>query len=195
MIGVIPPGLLNMTAAKISLKDGYNRGVIFSIGVCVVVILQTYIAMVLGEYLTLHQGIVEILQRVALVLFILITVYFLVIANKNEAPKLEPKIGSIHSRFFQGMFMSALNMFPIPFHAYMSVTLSTWGWLDFEPSSISSYVAGVTSGTFTMLYVYIFFFEKIKGRALTSPKNMNLIIGSITGVISLFTLINILKDL
>ncbi|OIQ30031.1 MAG: lysine transporter LysE [Bacteroidetes bacterium MedPE-SWsnd-G2] len=195
MIGVIPPGLLNMTAAKISLKDGYNRGVIFSVGVCVVVIAQTYIAMVLGEYLTLHPGVVEILQRVALVLFVLITIYFLVIANKNETPKINPKISSIHSRFFQGMFMSALNMFPIPFHAYMTVTLSSWGWLNFEPSSIASYVAGVASGTFAMLYVYIFFFDKIKGKALTSQKNMNLIIGGITGVISLITFINILKDL
>ena len=31
-IGVVPPGLLNLTAAKISLKEGYPRGFIFSLG-------------------------------------------------------------------------------------------------------------------------------------------------------------------
>ncbi|NNL61930.1 MAG: lysine transporter LysE, partial [Flavobacteriaceae bacterium] len=40
LIGVIPPGLLNMNAAKISLKEGYGRGIMFSIGVCLVVAVQ-----------------------------------------------------------------------------------------------------------------------------------------------------------
>jgi len=29
-IGVIPPGLLNMTVAKISLKEGASRGILFA---------------------------------------------------------------------------------------------------------------------------------------------------------------------
>ena len=44
LIGVIPPGLLNMTAAKISLKEGHVRGIMFSVGACVTVLFQTYIA-------------------------------------------------------------------------------------------------------------------------------------------------------
>jgi uncharacterized membrane protein YdcZ (DUF606 family) len=54
---------------------------------------------------------------------------------------------------------------------------------------------GAAMGTFVMLYVYIFFFDKIKNKALTSQKNMNYIIGGITGFISIFTLINIVKEL
>ena len=65
LVGVIPPGLLNMTAAKISLKEGYVRGIVFSIGVCVIVFLQTYLAAMLARYLSNHQDVVDILQRVA----------------------------------------------------------------------------------------------------------------------------------
>jgi len=50
-------------------------------------------------------------------------------------------------------------------------------------------------GTFVMLYFYIFFFDKIKNKSLTSQKSMNYIIGGITGVISIITLINIIKEL
>jgi len=194
-VGVIPPGLLNMTAAKISLKEGYNRGIIFSIGVCVIVCLQTYIAAIFAKYLSNHPEVVDILQRVALVIFILITIYFLLLARKQPKPNVEANVRSKHRRFFQGMLLSALNVFPIPYQAYMTITLASIGWLTFENYSIISYVAGAATGTFVMLYIYIFFFDKIKNDKLTSQKNMNYVIGSITGLIAVFTLINIIKEL
>ena len=54
LIGVIPPGLLNMTAAKISLKEGAGRGIMFSTGVCLVVFFQTYIAAIFSRYLSIN---------------------------------------------------------------------------------------------------------------------------------------------
>lgn len=195
LIGVVPPGLLNMTAAKISLKEGHVRGVMFSIGVCVIVILQTYIAAIFARYLTMHPEVIDILQRAAFVIFILIAIYFLFIAKSQSNQQLHPKIKSKHSRFFQGIFLSAINVFPIPYQAYMTITLASFGWLDFSQISIISYISGAAMGTFVMLYVYIFFFEKIRGKAFTSQKNMNYIIGGITGVIAIFTLINIIKEI
>jgi threonine/homoserine/homoserine lactone efflux protein len=195
LVGVIPPGLLNMTAAKISLKDGSNRGILFSIGVCVIVCLQTYIAAIFAKYLSNHPEVVDILQRVALVIFILITIYFLLLARKQPKPDVEANMRSKHSRFFQGMLLSALNVFPIPYQAYMTITLASFGWLTFETYSIISYVAGAATGTFVMLYFYIFFFDKITNEKLKSQKSMNYIIGTITGIIAVFTLINIIKEL
>jgi threonine/homoserine/homoserine lactone efflux protein len=195
LIGVIPPGLLNMTAAKISLKEGYNRGVMFSIGVCLIVIVQTYIAVIFARYLSNHPDVIDILQRVALVIFILITIYYLLIAKKTTNPELINNSKSKHRRLFFGMFLSCLNVFPIPYQAYMSITLASFGWLTFDITSIASYVAGAAMGTFVMLYMYIFFFDKIKNKSITSQKNMNYIIGGITGIISIFTLINIIKEL
>jgi threonine/homoserine/homoserine lactone efflux protein len=195
LIGVIPPGLLNMTAAKISLKEGYSRGIMFSIGVCITVMVQTYIAVIFARYLSNHPDVIDILQRVALVIFILISIYFLFLAKKSARPNIEHHVKSKHSRLFFGMFLSSLNVFPIPYQAYMSITIATFGWLSFDLTSIASYVAGAAMGTFVMLYVYIFFFDKIKSRSFTSQKNMNYIIGGITGIISIVTLINIIKEL
>lgn len=184
-----------MTAAKISLKEGHVRGMMFSVGACVVVFLQTYIAAMFARYLSNHQSVIEILQRVAFVVFVLITVYFLLIAKSEPKPEVEPHSKSKHSRFFQGMFLSAINVFPIPYQAYMTITIASFGWMDFERTSIISYVAGAATGTFVMLYIYIFFFDKIKSRKFTSQKNMNYIIGTITGLIAGVTLIHILMEL
>ena len=194
LIGVIPPGLLNMTVAKISLKEGHVRGIMFSLGVCTVVLIQTYVATIFARYLSKHPEVVDILRIVALVIFILITVYFLFIAKATPKEQIDPKIKSKHSRFFQGMFLSSINVFPIPYQAYMTITLASYRLMSFEQTSIMSYVIGAATGTFVTLYMYIFFFDKVKGKSFTSQKNLNRIIGSLTGVISIVTLINITKD-
>jgi len=194
LVGVIPPGLLNMTAAKISLKEGHSRGIVFSTGVCLVVVIQCYVAVLFARYLSNHQDIVEILQRVAMVIFFLIAIYYLFVTKPKVENKNDPNIKSKRSRFFMGLFLSSINVFPIPYQAYMSTTIASFGLMDFEQTSIISYVAGAATGTFVMLYVYIFFFDKIKSNTWTSHKNMNYIIGGITGLIAIITLINILRE-
>jgi len=192
-LAAVPPGLLNMTAAKISLKEGYARGIMFSVGASLVFLFQTLIATFFARYLSKHPDVIDILQQVAFVIFVLITIYFLLIANKKNKPDSEIESKSKRSRFFQGMFLSSINMFPIPFQAYITITFASFGWLTFELSGISTYVAGAAMGSFINLYVYIFFFDKIKKTKETSQKRMNYIIGIITGVISIITLISILR--
>lgn len=192
-VGVIPPGLLNMTAAKISLKEGHVRGFVYSIGVCVVVGVQTYLATIFAKYLNQHPDVIDILKRVALVLFILISIYFFLLAKRNSSPQKVDTFKSKKSRFFQGILTSALNLFPIPYQAYIVTTLMSYNWLSLDRLAIGSYVAGAISGTFVALYIYILFFDKIKNSKFTAPKRMNYTIGIITALISLSTLINIIN--
>lgn len=191
----LPPGLLNMTAAKISLKEGYNRGIMFSIGAVLVFCIQTLVATFFALYLTKHPDVIEILQRVAFVIFVLITIYYLLLAKKTSKTGSELETKSKRSRFFQGMFLSSINMFPIPFQAYITITFASFGWLIFDMSGIATYVAGASMGSFLNMYIYIFFFDKINSKRETSQKTMNYIIGAITGVIAVITLISILKDI
>jgi len=194
LIGIIPPGLLNITAAKISLKEGAVKGVMFSIGVCVVVFIQTYIAVIFARYLNDNPEIIGLLKKVAFVVFVLITIYFLYIAKAGANSKVKDTSKSKHSRFFYGMFLSSLNLLPIPYQGYMCLSFGGFGWMSFDKLSIFSYVTGAMMGTFVMLYVYIFFFDKIKNSRVTSPKQMNKIIGIITAIVALITLYNILKN-
>jgi len=192
-VGVIPPGMLNMSAAKISLKEGHARGFVFSIGVCVIVGIQTYLALIFAKYLNQHPDVVDVLKRVALVLFILISIYFFLLAKSDASPQEVDASKSKKSRFFQGVLMSALNVFPIPYQAYIVTTLLSYQLLSLDNLSIGSYIAGATSGTFIALYIYILFFDKIKDSKITSPKRMNYSIGIITAIVSITTLVSILR--
>jgi len=192
-IGVIPPGMLNMSAAKISLKEGHIRGFVFSIGVCVTVGVQTYLALIFAKYLNQHPDVVDVLKRVALVLFVLISIYFFLLAKRQISPQKVDAIKSKKSRFFQGILMSALNVFPIPYQAYIVTTLLSYQLLSLDNLSMGSYIAGATSGSFVALYIYILFFDKIKNSKITSPKWMNYSIGIITAIVSITTLLNILR--
>ena len=192
-IGVIPPGMLNMSAAKISLKEGHVRAFVFSIGVCVTVGVQTYLALIFAKYLNQHPDVVDVLKRVALVLFILISIYFFLLAKRQISPQKVDASKSKKSRFFQGILMSALNVFPIPYQAYIVTTLLSYQLLSLDNLSMGSYIAGATSGSFVALYIYILFFDKIKNSKITSPNWMNYSIGIITAIVSITTLLNILR--
>lgn len=192
-IGVIPPGMLNMSAAKISLKEGHVRGFVFSIGVCVTVGVQTYLALIFAKYLNQHPDVVDVLKRVALVLFVLISIYFFLLAKRQISPQKVDASKSKKSRFFQGILISALNVFPIPYQAYIVTTLLSYQLLSLDNLSMGSYIAGATSGSFVALYIYILFFDKIKNSKITSPKWMNYSIGIITAIVSITTLLNILR--
>ncbi|MGB1371115.1 MAG: LysE family transporter [Flavobacteriaceae bacterium] len=193
-IGVLPPGLLNVTAAKISLKEGHNRGFMFSIGVCIIVALQVYIATVFAKYLNQHPEVTIILKRVAFVIFLLVSIYFFFTAkSKPKSLEVEPSIKSKQSRIFQGVFLSSLNIFPIPFQAYMVTTLVSFEWLSLEPTTIGTYVSGAVMGTFMALYVYILFFDTLKNTKFVTPKNMNYSIAIITLAVAIITLINLIR--
>jgi hypothetical protein len=122
----------------------------------------------------------------------LVSAYFFSTAKSTNI-QLEHSIKSKQSRFFQGMFMSALNVFPIPFQAYVVTTLLSFKWMNLEATTIGTYVSGAVMGTFMALYIYILFFDTLKNTKLASPKNMNYTIGIITLLVAIVTLINLVS--
>jgi threonine/homoserine/homoserine lactone efflux protein len=40
-IGITPPGLINMTAAKVSIEEGRTRAIVFATGAVVIILVQT----------------------------------------------------------------------------------------------------------------------------------------------------------
>jgi threonine/homoserine/homoserine lactone efflux protein len=186
-VGVIPPGILNISAAKISVTVGYPRSVSFSIGVCLVVLAQTMIAIFFSRYISDHPELIAVLKLVAGVIFILVGIYFGFIAHPKPSGLPTVDLNSKKSYLFQGMFLSAINFLPIPYQAYMALTFSSWDWFHFDPYEIGLYIAGATMGTFSILYVYIFFFDALKHLKIFSAQNMNYIIGLVSAIIALIT--------
>jgi threonine/homoserine/homoserine lactone efflux protein len=192
-IGITPPGLINMTAAKVSLKDGRNKAIFFAIGATVIVFFQTLLALLFANFINSRPDIINRLQEIGLFIFITLTIYFFWKAKKPKLPKSETKVRSKANRFFLGMLLSTLNLFPIPYYVFISITLSTYGYFYFNESFIYAFVTGVVTGSFLVFYLYILFFKKKDAKSSFLMHYGNYIIGSITGLVSLFTLFKLLK--
>lgn len=194
-VGVAPPGLLNMTAAKVSAVDGRNRAVIFALGASVTVIFQTYIAVLFAKFIDRNPDVIVLLQEIGLFIFSGLTVYFFWAGKKKKKEQEELKMKSKTSRFFLGMLLSFLNLLPIPYYVFLSVWFSRKGWFFFNQSYIWLFVLGAVVGSFLIFYLYILFFKKKeKDKPSFLMTNGNYIIGTVTGIISLVTLFKIINS-
>jgi len=193
-VGLIPPGLLNMTAAKIGVKQGRKPAVIFSFGVLLVVCIQTLVGIFFARYLEGYTAVVDILQKVALGIFLALTFYFFVLAkdSRREVPKGVKKSGA--NRFLYGLLLAAINLLPIPYWVYISISFSAFGWFFFDPSLVIWALIGSGSGTMSMLLLYIYFFRR-RLPIGSFGFNVNFLLGGITAVISLITIIRIVQNM
>lgn len=192
-VGITPPGLINMTAAKVNLKEGKKSAYWFVLGAVIIIFFQAAIAILFAQFIKERPEVIVLLREFGFVIFALLTVYFLLIAKKPKKKKEIIKKRSTSTRFFLGMLLSALNFFPIPYYVFVSVTLASYNLFYFDTTYVFIFVAGVVLGSFLVFYFYITFFQKIQNKTDYLMRNMNSIIGGITGLVSLITLINIIR--
>ncbi|HSD14702.1 MAG TPA: LysE family transporter [Flavobacterium sp.] len=194
-VGVAPPGLLNMTAAKVSAVDGRNRALMFALGASVTVFFQTYIAVLFAKFIDRNPDIVILLEEIGVFIFLGLTIYFFLAGKKKKKKEEVFQEKSKTNRFFLGMLLAFLNLLPIPYHVVISIWCSRKGWFIFNQADISLFVLGSVSGSFLMFYLYILFFKR---KETDEPSflmtNGNYIIGTVTGIISLFTIFKIITS-
>ncbi len=191
-LAVIPPGLINMTAAKISLQQGKNEAISFALGASVIIFFQTFIAVLFARFINKHQEIVSTLQEIGIFIFSLLSVYFFWIAKKPKKIKTDSRVKGKSNRFFLGMLLSTLNLLPIPFYVFASMTLAASGYFSFDKIPVSEFVIGVMIGSFTVFYIYIVAFKKIENKTEFLMRNINTIIGSVTTFMAVLTLFKLL---
>jgi threonine/homoserine/homoserine lactone efflux protein len=193
VVGILPPGLINMTAAKVDIKEGKRAALWFVIGAVIVIFFQVYLALLFAQFIGSRPQVVVLFREVGCGVFALLTIYFLGIAKTPQKKKGKIKKQRTSTRFFLGMLLSALNFFPVPYYVVVSLSLASYGWFTFAPLSVMVFVAGTILGSFLVFYGYISFFNKIESKTDFFMQNMNKIIGSITGIIALITLFNVVK--
>jgi threonine/homoserine/homoserine lactone efflux protein len=192
-VGVIPPGLLNMTAVKVGINEGKTRALIFAAGATLILTLQGYIALLFARFLDHHPEVILMLREVGLAIFAGLTVYFFFFAKPSAPKKKKLKFHSKRNRFFVGMLLSALNFFPIPFYVFVSLTLASYQIFSFDEPFLLIFVLGILFGTFCGFYCFITFFRKMEEKTTFVIRNMNYIIGSVTALISVATLVNVFE--
>lgn len=192
-VGTALPGLINMTAAKVSISDGRDRAVMFISGAMVIVFSQTLSAILFAQYIDSRPDVVVLLREVGFGIFAALTGYFFFLAKAPKAKTEELRMRSKTNRFFLGMLLSSINFFPVPYYVFITITLASFQLFSFDRLPISSFVVGVVLGSAAIFYYYISFFKRIEAKTDFFFKNMNQIIGTITGIVAFITLCNIIK--
>lgn len=182
-----------MTAAKVNHKEGRRNALWFVFGALIIICVQVFFSILFAKIINRRPDLVTLLREIGFCIFTALTIYFLWIAKTPKSKPKKLKKNSKTKRFFLGMLLSALNFFPIPYYVFVSISLASYHLFSFDKTSIFIFVSGVLLGSFLVFYFYISFFNKIENKRDYIMKNMNTIIGSITGLISIITLINIIK--
>lgn len=190
-IGVLPPGLLNLTAAKIRVQEGVSRAYLFSVGVALVVVTQTAVGLMLAVYLNKEPEVLLQIKRIAVALFFMLSIYFLFFAKDTRIKIPKENRNSHTNRFFAGMLLAVINLFPFPYWAYIGVAFSELNWLSFSTKPFAIAIIGSGLGTYVTLTIYIKYFNQRRSTRI-EKLNLNWLIGGVTGIVAVITLFELL---
>jgi len=189
----LPPGLLNMNAAKTSIESGKKNGIIFGLGISSTVILQVYLAVRIAKLLSKSPEIIEILMKVALVIFASLAVFFWIKGKQQSSQSLDSIQSKKRNSFTKGMFLAALNLLTIPYYAGLNTFFHTQGLMNYNFLDEIVFIGSAGLGTFLVMYLYAFYFNKFEHKTNRFSKNANYILSALMVVLFFITLIRILS--
>lgn len=195
LVGVIPPGLVNMTVAKTCLERGKRSGILVAIGASVTVLLQAFIAIQLARYIADDRWMYNIILRTGLVVFLLLGIYFFIKAKyRNSQKKVKlSKHGNAKS-FFKGVMISAFNILPIPYFCAVGTALNLKGTVDYDYITVTNFILAAALGTLVMLYIYAISFLKINIKEESFARYSNYLMAILMLILMAATLVRIIFE-
>ena len=85
--GIIIPGMLNMTIAKISINENQKQALNFALGAVVVVFIQSFAGTYFAKFLDAHPAFSEGLKKIGTFIFIGLTVAFFIMGLNAKKKK------------------------------------------------------------------------------------------------------------
>jgi len=186
---MLSPGMLNMTALKVSLDVGEKPGLKFSIGAAIIIFFQVGIALFFADYFVQHPKIIEIIEEIGVVVFFLLSIFFFRL-SKKETPQNTKKVQ--RNYFYAGVGIASLDMLTIPFYITVSAFLASKNEITIDIPYTFLFMLGVMLGAFTLLYSYVKFANVIARKVSFLTKNINIILSVLFLVLGIVTLIKLL---
>jgi threonine/homoserine/homoserine lactone efflux protein len=189
IVGIIIPGMLNMTIAKISVKENQQQALNFAFGAVVVVFFQAFIGTYFAKFIDAHPLFSEGLKKIGTFIFIGLTIAFVIMGCKAKSnKKIKVTIETKNNRFLYGVVMSAFNMFAIPWFAFTSLMMASKDWFVYDLLSIALFSISAASGTYFVFYLYALYFKKIEHKLSFIVQNINFFIAFLTGLVAISSL-------
>lgn len=191
LVGVIPPGLVNMTVARTCLERGKKNGILVAIGASLVVVIQALVAILLAKYIFFNPFVKVMLLRTGAVIFFLMAIYFFAKAKQKQT-KIKVYSKTDTRSFFKGVMMSAINVLPIPYFCAIAAGMSVSGKMEYNAIKILLFGLAAGTGTFATLYIYVYSFLKIEKKTTSIAKYSNYFMGVLMLILVALTLARII---
>lgn len=189
VFGTLLPGILNATVVKISKREGMKNAYSFMLGTFIIIALQTYLAVFFAKIIDRSVFITNIIREIGFVVFLILTIYFFVSKPKKRDDN-EIEITQKRKRFTQGILLALINVFPIFYYVFITITAVNNSFYEINYISNILLTVGVLIGSFLAFIFYINLFKNAVLQENFVLKNINKILGCVTGII---TVINLYK--
>jgi len=190
-LGTMPPGMLNLTALKIRVSKGKKNAYLFTLGVSIIILIQALIGVQISKYLYHHPEVIDLLMKIAIAIFLLLSLYFFASAKKVTDER--QKIASSKKRndFLKGLILASLNMLAIPYYSGINAMWLSSGWIVFNPIDTAVFILGASIGSAAVLLFYVRYFKNFKIEKNRFSKRLNYMLSALMIILVIITLIRL----
>lgn len=179
-VGMLPPGMLNMTTIGLSMKKGFYPALWFAVGAAIIEFGQALMVIKFSikaeAFLTEYESIVN---WVAVVVLIALALSFLLAKPKKDNTKVDENLKEDKSTLLKGMTLAFANVLVYPFWLAQGIVWTQKGVLDGSWSFSIVFSIGVFLGSVTAYLVYIILGEKILSKFDAFANNLNKILAAL----------------
>lgn len=191
-LATVPPGLLNMNAAKTGVEKGKSNGIMFGLGVAIMVMVQAYVSVRIAKYLSKNDNVIEILLQIALLVFAVLAIFFFLKGRKQATKNSRLKSSTKRNSFTKGAALASINLLSIPFLSGINTLFHKQGIMNYDIIDEVIFILASGIGTFLVMYLYVFYFNKMEHKTKKFSKNSNYILAALMLVLFVITLVRLL---
>lgn len=186
-MGFSPPGMLNMTALKLSLEHSRSFAMSFVLGASTIIFFQALIAVTFAKFLGNNPQVIYYLKYGAIVVFIALAFFFFKQAKRTTP--MQFKTGG-NQGYLAGVTMSLMNMLAIPFFLGYSTLLEAKGLLNLIPPFNLVFSFGAFIGSIALFGIYVWFAAFIQQRVQFIARNINYILSLLFIILAVSAIVN-----
>jgi threonine/homoserine/homoserine lactone efflux protein len=149
-VGSIPPGSINITTLQYALNGRKWAALAFALAAAAVEFFYAGLAVKFQIYLTENIHISNWFKWITSGVLIVLGIYNLF---KKPSVRKKEEVGEKRNAFLKGVLIAATNPLAIPFWLVVTAYLDGLDWIELNDDNFLNYVAGVSSGTFLLLFI------------------------------------------
>ena len=150
-----------MAVAKTCVDINKKAGKYKAFGAASVVFIQALIAILIAKEILKNPEFKDNILLLGLFVLSALLVYFLISARRQPPTTQDRKNTKLTKSFVNGVVISGLNVFPIPYFMVISTLFTPQNHIDFTWTTKLIFSLSAALGSLSTFLLYVYFFDKI----------------------------------